>query len=255
MNRIVIKVGSAVLSQDGKLAYKRLANLVQLISKLSKSNEVILVSSGAVAAGFTLLQLDKTIVQNKQALASIGQTYLMHEYQKIFLNYNMLCSQVLLEKSIFNDKERLMHMQEAINVLLKNKVVPIINENDVTAVAELVFGDNDQLSAHISHNFNSSLLVILTDIDGYYDDNPHTNKNAVLQKEVSFISKDELEALASSNTEFATGGIVTKLKAADFLMKQNKSMFLTSGFDLTHANNYLLKNSYTKGTIFKANDE
>jgi len=250
MNGIVIKVGSAVLSQDGKLAYKRLANLVQLISKLSKSNEVILVSSGAVAAGFTLLKLDKTIVQNKQALASIGQTYLMHEYQKIFLNYNMLCSQVLLEKSIFNDKERLMHMQEAINVLLKNKVVPIINENDVTAVDELVFGDNDQLSAYVTKYTNASMLVILSDIDGYYDDNPKTNPNAKILKTVSNINKNELEAKQSANSEFATGGIVTKLKAANFLLKNNKKMFLSSGFDLINIQKYLLDNIHESGTLF-----
>ncbi|HIP13685.1 MAG TPA: glutamate 5-kinase [Arcobacter sp.] len=255
MQTIVLKVGSAVLTEDGELALERLQNLVDFIVELKSKYNVILVSSGAVAAGYTLLKLDKSIIANKQALASIGQPLLLDTYRRKFNKHNIICSQVLLEASIFKDIERLDHARDAIKTLLDNNVVPIINENDVTAVAELVFGDNDQLSAHISHNFNSSLLVILTDIDGYYDDNPHTNKNAVLQKEVSFISKDELEALASSNTEFATGGIVTKLKAADFLMKQNKSMFLTSGFDLTHANNYLLKNSYTKGTIFKANDE
>ena len=255
MKTIVLKVGSAVLTQDGELALERLQNLVDFIVELKNKYNVILVSSGAVAAGYTLLKLDKSIIANKQALASIGQPLLLDTYRKKFNKHNIICSQVLLEASIFKDNERLNHAKDAIKTLLDNNVVPIINENDVTAVSELVFGDNDQLSAHITHNFDSSLLVILTDINGYYDDNPQINKNAILQKEISFISQEELEASNTSNTEFATGGIVTKLIAADFLMKHNKTMFLTSGFDLTHAYNYLLEDSHTKGTIFKANNE
>ena len=251
---IVIKVGSAVLTQDGELALARLKNLVEFIVKLKDKYNVILVSSGAVAAGYTLLKLDKNLIANKQALASIGQPLLLDTYRKKFSQYNIICSQVLLEASLFNDKERLNHAKDAINVLLKNNVIPIINENDVTAVAELVFGDNDQLSAHISYHFDSSLLVILTDIDGYYDDNPHINKDAKLQKYINSISKEELEAQPTSNTQFATGGIVTKLKAADFLMKKGKEMFLTSGFDLKYISSYLLEDKYLKGTIFKGND-
>jgi glutamate 5-kinase len=250
VNRIVIKVGSAVLSENGDLAYQRLQNLVKFICELSQKKEVILVSSGAVAAGFTLLQLDKTIVQNKQALASLGQSYLMHEYQKEFSKYNMLCSQVLLEKSIFSDNERLNHMQDAINVLLKNNVIPIINENDVTAVDELVFGDNDQLSSYVTHYTDSDMLVILSDIDGYYDDNPKTNKNANLLKTVTFITPDALDVSATPNNEFATGGIVTKLKAANFLLKNNKRMFLSSGFDLSNVYAYLIQNEHKCGTLF-----
>ncbi|MCK5294581.1 MAG: glutamate 5-kinase [Arcobacteraceae bacterium] len=254
MQTIVIKVGSAVLTQDGELALDRLRNLVEFIVKLKSKYNVILVSSGAVAAGYTLLQLDKSIIANKQALASIGQPLLLDTYRRKFNQHNIICSQVLLEASIFKDEERLNHAKDTVNTLLKNNVVPIINENDVTAIDELVFGDNDQLSAHISHYFDSSLLVILTDIDGYYDDNPHINKNAKLQKTISKISKDELEAEHSSNTQFATGGIVTKLKAADFLMKQGREMFLTSGFDLTYISSYLLDDKYLRGTIFKASD-
>ena len=251
MQTIVIKVGSAVLTQDSELAFDRLKNLVEFIVKLQNKYKIILVSSGAVAAGYTLLQLDKSVVANKQALASIGQPLLLDTYRKKFNQYNIICSQVLLEASIFKDKQRLNYAKDAIETLLKNNVVPIINENDVTAVDELVFGDNDQLSAHIAYHFDASLLVILTDIDGYYDDNPHINKDAKLQKLVTYISQNELNAQHSSNTQFATGGIVTKLKAADFLMKNKKEMFLTSGFDLSYISSYLLDNKYIKGTIFK----
>ena len=149
MRRLVLKVGSAVLTQDGALALDRLKNLVEFISLLKEKYDVILVSSGAVAAGYTLLKLDKTVIANKQALASIGQPLLLDTYRRKFSYFNILCSQVLLEASIFKDKTRLNHANDAIDVLLKNNIVPIINENDVTAVDELVFGDNDQLSAYI----------------------------------------------------------------------------------------------------------
>jgi len=252
MRRLVLKVGSAVLTQDGALALDRLTNLVEFIALLKEqNNEVILVSSGAVAAGYTLLKLDKSIIANKQALASIGQPLLLDTYRKKFNKFNIICSQVLLEASIFKDKQRLNHANDAINTLLKNGVVPIINENDVTAVDELVFGDNDQLSAHISYHFNSDLLVILTDIDGYYDSNPHENKDAVMQKVVNSISNEELEATHSANSDFATGGIVTKLKAADFLIKNKMQMYLGSGFDLTGTKEYLLENKHNIGTIFR----
>ncbi len=252
MSRIVLKVGSAVLTQDGELALERLANLVEFIAKLKeKNNEIILVSSGAVAAGYTLLKLDKSKVQNKQVLASLGQPLLMKTYFKKFSRFNLISSQVLLEATIFDDNTRLNHAKEAINVMLENNIIPIINENDVTAIDELVFGDNDQLSAHVAYNFDANMLVILTDIDGYYDDNPKANPNAKLQKIVSTISKDELEATSTANSEFATGGIVTKLKAADFLLKHNIPMFLANGFDLTNIKKYMLENIHESGTLFK----
>jgi glutamate 5-kinase len=243
MQRIVLKVGSAVLTQNSKIAHRRLDNLVEFIASLQEKYEVILVSSGAVAAGYTLLNLDKTVVSNKQALASIGQPLLMHTYRTEFAKY---------EATIFTDEKRLQHSKDAINKLLENKVVPIINENDVTAIEELVFGDNDQLAAYVTHYFDCDLLTILTDIDGFYDKNPHENSDAVLQKIVHGIDQELLKQKHSANSEFATGGIVTKLKAADFLIQNKKEMFLTSGFDLTCAKEYLIDTIHNNGTLFKA---
>lgn len=251
MQRVVLKVGSAVLTQDGKIAHRRLDNLVEFISLLKTKYEIILVSSGAVAAGYTLLKLDKKVISNKQALASIGQPLLLEMYRTEFSKYEITCSQVLLEATIFKDETRLGHAIDALDVLLKNGVVPIINENDVTAVEELVFGDNDQLAAYVTKYFNCDLLAILTDIDGFYDDNPQTNKNAKLQKIVTFIESNLLETKHTANSEFATGGIVTKLKAADFLIKNKKNMFLSSGFDLENIKEYLLNNNHISGTLFK----
>ena len=250
MRRLVLKVGSAVLTQDGKIAHRRLDNLVEFISKLKEKYEVILVSSGAVAAGYTIIKLDKNNIANKQVLAALGQPHLFNIYQNEFNKYEIVCSQVLLEASIFKDNTRLTHAKDAIEVMLKNNIVPIINENDVTAIEELVFGDNDQLSAYISYYFNADLLTILTDIDGVYDKNPHECKDAKLQKTGTSILQEDLDAKHSANSEFATGGIATKLKAADFLMKNNKEMFLTSGFDLDYAKEYLLCNNHTNGTLF-----
>ncbi len=252
MRRLVLKVGSAVLTQDGNIAHRRLDNLVEFIVKLQQKYEVILVSSGAVAAGYTLLNLDKKVVTNKQALASIGQPLLMHTYRLEFEKYDIICSQVLIEATIFSDTIRLAHAKDAINTLLKNKVVPIINENDVTAVEELVFGDNDQLAAYVTHYFDCELLTILTDIDGFYDKNPHENDDAILQKIVHSIDGKQLEQKHSANSEFATGGIVTKLKAADFLIKNKKKLFLSSGFDLSSAQEYLLDGIHNNGTLFTA---
>lgn len=251
MQRIVLKVGSAVLTQDGKIAHRRLDNLVEFISKLKEKYDVILVSSGAVAAGYTLVQLDKKVVTNKQALASIGQPLLMHTYRREFTKYDIVCSQVLLEATIFQDENRLQHAKDAINTLLCNNVVPIINENDVTAIEELVFGDNDQLAAYVANYFDADLLAILTDIDGYYDLNPHENKDAKLLKVVKEISSEDLEANTSANSEFATGGIVTKLKAAKFLMDNEKNMYLSSGFDLRNIKEYLLQGNHNGGTLFQ----
>ena len=252
MRRIVLKVGSAVLTQDGQLALDRLSSLVEFIVELKQyGDEVILVSSGAVAAGYTLIQLDKNILSNKQVLASIGQPLLLDTYRKKFNKHNIICSQVLLEASIFTDDKRLSHAKDAINGLLANNIVPIVNENDVTAIEELVFGDNDQLSAHIAYNFNANLLVILTDIDGYYDINPHENKDAKLQKYITKIDKKLLDVKHSANSQFATGGIVTKLKAASFLLSKGKDMFLTSGFDLTYVKEFLLEDKQNCGTLFR----
>lgn len=251
--RLVIKVGSAVLTQDGKLALDRLQNLVDLIAKLKneKKYEVILVSSGAVAAGYTSIQLDKKLVANRQALAALGQPLLMKNYKKRFKEHNILCAQMLLIADDFDSRKRTAYAKDAIEILLRNNVLPIINENDVTATDELLFGDNDQLAAHVTHFFEADILSILTDIDGYYDKNPHQYDDAVLQKHVDNITEEMLSIEHNPNTIFATGGISTKLKAADFLLKKGKCMYLSSGFDLTNAYSFLVDNNHTSGTLFK----
>jgi glutamate 5-kinase len=249
--RIVIKVGSHVLTQDGAVAKERMRDLIGLIaSVMEKNTEVILVSSGAVSAGYTVLPLDRYNIGNKQAMAAIGQPLLLKMYQEKFEKYEILCSQVLLSAADLDSKKRTYLAQLTIDKLLANSVVPIINENDVIATEELVFGDNDQLSAYVAENFNAELLVILSDIDALYDKDPRAFDDAKIRKEVSFITQEELNAPAIANNEFATGGIVTKLKAANFLLNNNKKMFLATGFGLDDIRSFLLDGIQKGGTLF-----
>ena len=248
--RIVIKVGTATLYQNEKLS-DRIDNLVEFLVELNKKNEVILVSSGAVGAGYTKLKLDKNNISNKQALASIGQPLLMKEYKIRFEKYNQIVSQVLLTASDFDSRKRTQNAKNMIEVLLQNKVIPIINENDAVSIDEIIFGDNDQLSAYTTHYFDADILVILSDIDGFYDSNPKENKNAKLLKTINKIDANWLNIPCNPNDKFATGGIVTKLKAAEFLMQRGKNMFLASGFDLDDVKAFLLNKIHKKGTLFQ----
>ena len=252
MKRLVIKVGTAVLTQGEELALQRMKNLVNLISTLKndKNLEVILVSSGAVGAGYTELKLDKTVLANKQTLAAIGQPKLMKTYQEMFEEFGITVAQMLFIADDFDSRKRSKNAKNVMEILLQNNVIPIINENDVIATEELI-GDNDQLAAYITHYFKADMLVILTDIDGYYDKNPREFSDAKIQKIINEIPQDELEKKPSANSKFATGGIVTKLKAADFLMQKEIPMYLTSGFDLTNAYDFLVDNNHKSGTIFK----
>ncbi|WP_296823046.1 glutamate 5-kinase [Sulfurovum sp.] len=253
MKRIVIKVGSHVLTEDGAIAKARMLALVQLIAELKAHKyDVILVSSGAVAAGFTLLPLDRGSVANKQALAAIGQPLLLKMYQEKFAKFGLLCSQVLLSADVFDSAKHIQHAKVAIDTLLKNGVIPIINENDTVSIEELVFGDNDRLSAHVAHYFDAQLLIILSDIDAYYDKDPNRYDDAKRRAVVSEISEEELNAEHTPNNEFATGGIVTKLQAADFLMQHGREMFLASGFDLSDVKSFLVDKKHKGGTLFKA---
>jgi glutamate 5-kinase len=249
--RIVIKVGSHVLTEEGRIAKDRMMALVELISELKATGkEIVLVSSGAVSAGHTQLKLDRNSVANKQALAAIGQPLLLKMYQEKFARFDLLCSQVLFSADVFDSAKHVAHAKVAIDTLLENNVVPIINENDTVSVEELVFGDNDRLSAHVAHYFDASLLVILSDIDAFYDKDPNQYADATRRTVVSTISEEELNAEHTPNNEFATGGIVTKLQSADFMMKHGREMFLASGFDLSDARSYLIDQKHNGGTLF-----
>lgn len=250
MKRVVVKVGSAVLTQNDAIALDRMRNLVGFLVELRQKYEVILVSSGAVAAGYTALKLDRSRLQNKQALASIGQPILMNKYAKKFASYNILTAQVLVTAANFSNEDETNRIKDTIDTLLSNGVLPIINENDATTTKELVVGDNDQLSAYVAKYTNSSLLIILSDIDAYYDKDPRKFDDAKILKVVNSIDKDELEKEANPNHAFATGGIITKLKAANYLLNNSIDMVLTGGYDLTNIRSLMLQDRHIGGTLF-----
>jgi len=251
MKRLVIKVGTAVLTNNNHIAKERMMNLVSMIAELTKKYDVILVTSGAVAAGYSALKLDKRKQIGKKALAAAGQPILMTAYKKKFDVYDIDTAQILLTEDDFDSRKRTKMFQEIIDAHLENDILPIVNENDITSTPEQLFGDNDQLSANVAHATNADLLVILSDIDGYYDKNPQENEDAKLYKIINEFSENELKDTSSPNNDFATGGIVTKLKAADYLIKRGRKVFLCSGFDLSAAEAFLIESKHILGTLFE----
>lgn len=248
--RIVLKVGSGVLTEKNKIAKDRMMNLISLIAELKSQYEVILVTSGAVAAGYTALQLDRSMHISKKVLAAVGQPILMSSYKNKFEIYGIDTAQILLTEDDFDSRKRTEIFRQIINTTIKHGILPIVNENDISTTAEQVFGDNDQLSAHVTHHTESDILVILSDIDGYYDLNPSTHKDAKMIKIINEISKEALDEKHTPSNNFATGGIVTKLKAAKYLMNKGREMFLCSGYNLASVKEFLSKNTYDKGTLF-----
>ncbi|MCF6330163.1 MAG: glutamate 5-kinase [Sulfurimonas sp.] len=248
--RIVFKVGSGVLTENNKIAKDRMLALVSLLAGLKSDYEIILVTSGAVSAGYTALQLDRSIKISKKVLAAVGQPILMSSYKNKFEIYGIDTAQILLTEDDFDSRERTEIFRQIINTTLKHGILPIVNENDISTTEEQLFGDNDQLSAHVTYYTNSDLLIILSDIDGYYDSNPSQNPDAKMLKIMREITDELLTQEEMPTHEFASGGIVTKLKAASYLMSKDKEMFLCSGYDLKSAKEFITKNIYNKGTLF-----
>ena len=250
MQRVVVKVGSAVLTQDGEIALGRMQALVNFLVQLREKYEVILVSSGAVAGGYTKLKLDRTVLANKQALAAIGQPVLMGRYAKKFEKHDAITAQVLVTAANLNKADDIQRVRNTVETLLKNGVIPIVNENDATATDELEVGDNDQLSAYITKHTDADMLIILSDIDAFYDSDPRKNPDAKVRKIVNAIDKEMLMQEVTPNNVFATGGIVTKLKAAAYLLESSKETFLASGFDLHDVKRFMLDGVHEGGTLF-----
>ena len=249
--RIVFKVGSGVLADKKSIAKERMMSLVSLLSELTKQYEVILVTSGAVAAGYTALKLDRSINISKKVLAAVGQPILMSSYKNKFEIYGIDTAQILLTEDDFDSRKRTEIFRQIINTTLENGILPIVNENDISTTPDQVFGDNDQLSAYVTHHTNSDLLVILSDIDGYYDANPSIYPDAMMYSVINEIPKEELDKEHTPTNDFATGGIVTKLKAAQLLLDKGREMFLCSGYDLKSVREFLMDGgNYAKGTLF-----
>lgn len=217
--RIVIKIGSSSLThkETGHISISNMERFVRQISDIKNSGkEVILVSSGAIAVGLSALNLkDKPKeLSEKQAIAAVGQASLMMIYQKLFREYNKTVGQVLITKDLIEHEGRKRNAINTFKALLEYGTIPIVNENDTVSTEEIEFGDNDNLSALVATLVNADLLIILSDIDGLYDNDPKSNSDAKLIHEV-FSVDDSIESMASgAGSKVGTGGMVTKLQAA-----------------------------------------
>ena len=235
--RIVIKVGTSTLTyENGNINLTRIERMTRVLSDLLNSGkEIVLVTSGAVGVGTSKLKLKKkpVTIREKQAVASVGQCELMHIYSKFFGEYSHIVGQVLLTKDVIEDKHIRKNVCNTFDTLLEHKIVPIVNENDTVAIDEIEnivkFGDNDNLSAIVAKLVDADLLIILSDIDGFYDSNPRENDEAVLLKEVKEITP-ELEACAGgAGSSLGTGGMITKLNAAKVVNNVGIDMILANG--------------------------
>lgn len=231
--RIVIKVGTSTLThKNGNINIRRIETLCKVISDLKNSGlEIILVSSGAIGMGVGKLGLKKKPqdIPSKQACAAIGQCELMYVYDKLFQEHNHTVAQILMTGADFENEERYENFHNTLDRLLEFGVLPIINENDTIATAEIKVGDNDTLSAITATNANADLLILLSDIDGLYTADPHKDENATLITSVNEITDEIMNLAGSAGTSLGTGGMVTKLHAAKLCMNAGIDMIITNG--------------------------
>jgi glutamate 5-kinase len=231
--RIVIKIGTSTLTHStGRTNIRRTEDLCRVISDLKNNgHEIILVSSGAIAMGVGKLNLSArpTDSPTKQAAAAVGQCELMYIYDKLFAEYNHIVAQILITGPDINDPVRKENFHNTLNRLLELHVLPIINENDTVSTEELGIGDNDTLSATVAASVSADLLVLLSDIDGLYDADPHVNPDAKLIPVVKHLDEHILSLAGGKGSALGTGGMVTKLKAAQIAGDAGVDMVIANG--------------------------
>ena len=258
--RIVIKIGSSSLthSETGDLNLLKIERLVRVISDLKgKGKDVILVSSGAIAAGRQALghREKPDRLSQKQAFAAVGQARLMMVYQKIFSEYNQTAAQILLTKNTMTNDASRYNAQNTFEELLKLHAIPIVNENDTVSTSEIPlvdhFGDNDRLSAVVAALVGADLLILLSDIDGLYSDDPHRNPEAEMISTVAEITPELLAmGKATSGSDVGTGGMAAKLAAARIATDSGCDMVIANGEDVSVVSSIL--EGKRQGTLFLA---
>lgn len=252
--RIVVKVGTSTLTHDtGRLNLCRIEKLVRCLADLkNRGYDVVLVSSGAIGVGLGQLGIHERphSTKEKQAVAAVGQCELMFIYSKIFDEYGLNVAQILLTKDVITDSERKENVLNTFEQLFDYaSVIPIVNENDTVSVEEIEFGDNDTMSAVVAKLIGAELLILLSDIDGLYDSDPHKCEDATLIPVVLKID-DSVKALAGgAGTSRGTGGMVTKLMAAEIANAAGCDMILANGSNPEIL--YDIFDGKFKGTLFK----
>ena len=233
--RIVVKVGTSTLAHpSGRLNIRRTEALCRVLSDIkNEGHEVVLVSSGAIGMGMGKLALRErpTDIATKQAAAAVGQCDLMYTYDKMFAEHNHAIAQLLLTGADFESEERHRNLHNTLHRLLELGVLPIINENDTVATEEIKVGDNDTLSALVAVSAEADLLILLSDIDGLFTADPHKDPAATLIREVRGID-DTIRALAGgAGSSLGTGGMATKLHAAELATAGGCDMIIANGND------------------------
>ena len=254
-NRIVIKLGTSTIAfGNGKMNFTRLEKLAMIISDLINSGkEVILVSSGAIGVGAGRLKMEEPPqgLIPRQALAAIGQAELIRIYDKFFHEYNQMVAQVLLTRDGIDDETRGTNARNTLNEILRMKIIPIVNENDTVATEEIQFGDNDTLSAKVAVLTQADLLIILSDIDGLYTEDPRNGKDPDIIRTVTDISGQIEEYAAGSSSSFTKGGMKTKIAAARICNENGIDMMILNGNDPANINSALSGEEI--GTYFISN--
>ena len=250
--RIVIKIGTSTLAHPtGHLNIRRVEELCKIISDIKNSgHEVIMVSSGAIGMGVGKLGLISrpSDIPTKQAAAAVGQCELMYTYDKLFSEYNHTVAQLLITGDDVQNEDRHNNFSNTLNRLLELGALPIINENDTVSTKEIVIGDNDTLAAIVAESVKADKLVLLSDIDGLYTADPHTNPDARLIPVIWSIDDSIMALAGGSNGNQGTGGMVTKLQAAKICMSCGCDMVIANGSKPT--NLYDILDGKSVGTTF-----
>ena len=231
--KVVIKVGTSTLAHStGRLNIKRIELLCKILSDLRNAgHEIILVSSGAIGMGVGKLNLAErpSDTAGKQAAAAVGQCELMYTYDKLFSEYSHTVAQILLTADDLRDEKRHTNFENTMKRLLEMRVLPIINENDTVATEEIGIGDNDTLAAFVAVSVKADLLVLLSDIDGLFTADPHKDANATLIERVDRIDESILALGGGKGSSLGTGGMATKLRAAEIATESGCDMIITNG--------------------------
>ena len=253
--RIVVKIGSSSLHHEnsGRLNLIKMEKLVRELCDIkNQGTDVCLVSSGAIAVGRKVIGIQERPkdLATKQACAAVGQARLMMVYQRLFGEYSQIASQILMTKSTMVNTVSRENAKNCFDELFRMGIIPIVNEIDTISTHEMQFGDNDSLSAVVASLTEADLLILLSDIDGLYTDDPHTNPDAVLIERVDDLGEDYLNmAKDSTGSDVGTGGMSTKLKAAQIAMASGADMIIANGKDVGILHQIIEGNF--KGTLFK----
>ncbi|MBO7407105.1 MAG: glutamate 5-kinase [Clostridia bacterium] len=233
--RIVIKVGtSSLVHAGGKMNLRRIEKLARVLSELmNQGREIILVSSGAIGVGAEVLKLRErpSTVSGRQAAAAVGQVHLMQVYSRLFAEYGYNVAQILLTRDTVDDPEALQNAVNTFTGLIEMRVLPVVNENDTIAVDEIKFGDNDNLSSIVARITGADLLVILTDIDGYYKDNPSERPDAEMYHNITDLSEAIEAAAGGAGSRLGTGGMLTKVHASRLAAASGIHAVIANGSD------------------------